>query len=117
VTRDAVYLRHVLDAVDKVANYTAVGRERFLEESMRHDAVIRQLEIIGEAVKGISPELRARNPEIPWQRLAGLRDVLIHRYARVDLDTVWEATGQIAALREAIGAILRGELDLEAAKE
>lgn len=90
--QDAVYLRHILDAIDKVDAYTRVGRDAFLGESHWHDAAIRQLEIIGEATKHLSTELRDKNPHVPWRRIAGLRDVLIHDYMGVDVLTVWEVT-------------------------
>ena len=56
------------------------------------DAVIRQLEIVGEATKRLSEDLRLRYPEVPWRRIAGLRDVLIHDYMGVDLEAVWQVT-------------------------
>ena len=86
---DEVYLQHTLDAIAKIEEYARVGHERFLAESHWHDAIIRQLEIIGEATKHLSPDLRARHPELPWRRVAGLRDVLIHQYMGVDLEAVW----------------------------
>ena len=89
---DRPYLRHILDAIEKIERYTSVGRETFLTESQWHDATIRQLEIIGEATKNLSPEIRDRYPDVPWRRIAGLRDVLIHNYMGVDLKAVWEIT-------------------------
>ncbi len=89
---DAVYLRHMLDAIAKIESYIAVGRETFMAESHWHDAVIRQLEIIGEATKGLSETLRQQYREVPWRRIAGLRDVLIHNYMGVDLPSVWLIT-------------------------
>lgn len=86
---DLVYLRHIGDAAADIANYTSGGEEDFFSEKMIQDAVIRNLEIIGEAVKNISQETRDNNPDIPWKQIAGLRDVLIHQYFGVDLDTVW----------------------------
>jgi uncharacterized protein with HEPN domain len=107
VSRDSLYLRHMLDAVEKIAAYVRVGRDRFMVESHWQDAVIRQLEIIGEATKRLSPELRARHSEVPWRRIAGLRDVLIHGYMGVDLDAVWQISQQqIPDLKRAIEAIL-----------
>lgn len=89
---DFVYLQHILDAIVKIEEYISVGYERFLSESHWQDAVIRQLEIIGEAVKQISSDIKAKNPDIPWRRIAGLRDILIHDYMGVDLSAVWEIT-------------------------
>jgi uncharacterized protein with HEPN domain len=73
-----VYLRHILDAAERIASYVSVGRDVFLATSHWQDAVIRQLEIIGEATKRLSPELRSQHGQVPWRRIAGLRDVLIH---------------------------------------
>lgn len=104
---DAVYLRHIRDATDTIQRYTSVGRERFLAETHWHDATIRQLEIVGEATKLLSMDLRQRYPEVPWRRIAGLRDVLIHQYMGVDLVAVWEiAVGQIPTLKQQVDQIL-----------
>ena len=106
MSRDAAYLRHISDATDKIAAYVAVGRDRFMTESHWQDAVIRQLEIIGEAAKQLSPELRTRHPVIPWRRIAGLRDVLIHQYMGVDVAAVWQVTQQeVPQLQRDIAAI------------
>jgi uncharacterized protein with HEPN domain len=73
---DGVYLRHILDAIGKIESYVAVGRDVFMSASHWQDAVIRQLEIVGEATKNLSPDFRSRYSDIPWRRIAGLRDVL-----------------------------------------
>jgi uncharacterized protein with HEPN domain len=89
---DRVYLRHVLDAIEKIDSYASVGRDVFMSTPHWQDAIIRQLEIIGEATKRLSKGLRSRHSEVPWRRMAGLRDVLIHDYFGVDLAAVWEIT-------------------------
>jgi uncharacterized protein with HEPN domain len=107
VNRDALYLRHVLDAVEKVGRYTLVGHAEFMAASHWQDAVIRQLEIIGEAVKRISPDVLGRRPGIPWRRTTGMRDVLIHNYMAVDLEAVWKVTqNELVSLRQAVEELL-----------
>jgi uncharacterized protein with HEPN domain len=72
---DHLYLRHILDAIGRIESYISVGRNVFMATTHWQDAVIRQLEIIGEATKRLSQDLRSRHHEIPWCRIAGLRDV------------------------------------------
>jgi len=106
--RDAIYLRHILDAIQRIEAYTAEGREAFMDGSHWQDATIRQLEIIGEATKRLSPELRAKYPAVPWRRVAGLRDVLIHDYFGVDLTAVWQLTQtEIPEIRKRVETILQ----------
>ena len=83
--RDSVYLCHILDAIEKIESYAQVGKETFMSTTHWQDATIRNLEIIGEAVKRLSDEFKQRNTNIPWRNVAGLRDVLIHDYMGVDL--------------------------------
>ncbi|MCC7355330.1 MAG: DUF86 domain-containing protein [Anaerolineae bacterium] len=105
---DEVYLRHILDAIAKIESYVSVGRETFMTASHWQDATIRQLEIIGEAAKRLSRELRLQHNNVPWRRIAGLRDVLVHDYMGVDLAAVWEITQRdLPVLRKHVNAILQ----------
>jgi len=86
----SIYIRHILDAVYRIASYIKdVDEKDFLENLLIQDGVIRQLEIIGEAVKRLPADFRNGYPDIPWQDIAGMRDKLIHDYFGVDLETVW----------------------------
>ena len=94
MTRDRLYLNSILDSINRIECYTNVDRDRFMNTPMMQDAVIRNLEIIGEAVKNLSSELRAKNSQVPWRDIAGLRDVLIHDYLNVDLNEIWALLDQ-----------------------
>ena len=85
----SLYLSHIRDAVADIRSYAAVGEQGFLADRMRQDAIIRKLEVIGEAVKQLSDATRRQCPEIPWRQIAGMRDHLTHAYFGVNLALVW----------------------------
>jgi uncharacterized protein with HEPN domain len=101
------YIKHILDAISLCGDYTAPGREQFFKEKMRQDAVIRQLEIIGEAAKHVPEETRNRFPGVPWKRMAGFRDILVHDYMGVDINVVWNVAAEILPeLKDPIAQVL-----------
>jgi uncharacterized protein with HEPN domain len=107
VKDDRVYLLHVRDAIDAITSYTAAGRDAFMADRKTQDAVIRNLEIIGEAVKRLSPLLTGAHPDVPWRQIAGMRDKLVHDYFGVDLDLVWGVVErELPTVRTRVGAVL-----------
>ena len=105
---DRVYLQHIHDAIGRILSYTAGDRDAFLANPQAQDAVIRNLEIIGEAVKHLSPELRQQHPDIPWKQIAGMRDEMIHEYFGVDVHIVWKVVERhLPTLRQTIESLLR----------
>ena len=107
-SRDPAYLGHMLEAIGRIRRY--VGRKRragFLGSALLQDAVIRNIELVGEAAGRVSPEFAARNPAIPWREIVGMRHRLIHGYLKVNLDTVWEVVERdLPALERTLRALL-----------
>ncbi len=88
---DRELLGDILEAIRRIQTYTAgMAFETFLRDTKTQDAVVRNLEIIGEATKRLSDEVRERYPAVPWKSMAGVRDRLIHHYFGVNLDVIWE---------------------------
>jgi uncharacterized protein with HEPN domain len=104
---DRPYLQHILEAIRKIDSYTTDGRGAFMQNVMAQDAVLRNLEIIGEAAKRLSKETKDRRPDIPWRDVAGLRDVLIHNYMGVNLNRIWGVVERdLPPLRQGIEGLL-----------
>jgi uncharacterized protein with HEPN domain len=103
---EALYLADIRDAVEKILRYTSGGRDEFFADSLLQDAVIRNLEVMGEAVRKVSTETREAHPEVPWRQIAATRDRVIHGYFTVDLEIVWEIVEtELPRLREALTQI------------
>lgn len=88
-------LQDILDAISDIETFTAdVDFEGFRANREKVYAIVKLLEILGEAVKQIPPEIRDRYPEIPWQSIAGMRDILVHEYWGIDVNVVWATVQQ-----------------------
>ena len=88
--QDEVFLRHVLESIEKIELFTeGIERTEFMELEEKQEAVIRKVEVIGEAVKNISGAFRKQHPAVPWSEIAKTRDKLIHGYFEVNLERVW----------------------------
>ena len=90
MNEDRAYLGHIRDCIRNITDDTQAGRDAFFADRRIQDAVIRNLEVIGEAVKNLSAGLKEDHPAVPWKQIAAMRDVLIHHYFGVKLDMVWQ---------------------------
>lgn len=91
--RDATWLFHIVSAAKACLDHVdGLTSEQFATDRLRQSAVARELTIIGEATKRLSPELRESLPHIPWTSIAVLRDVIVHDYFRIDYERVWQVT-------------------------
>ena len=105
--RDRLYLGHVMEAIAAIESFTRGGRAIFIADLKTQSAVVRQFEIIGEAVKQLSAGLTAAETAVPWRQVARTRDRLIHAYFKVDLDAVWAMAEQdLAPLKENVRRML-----------
>lgn len=104
---DRLYLEHIKEAIDRIEQYTAQGRDNFMTSIIVQDAVIRNFEIIGEAAKQISQQTRQKAPDVPWRQVAGFRDVLIHGYMGIELQEIWNViTDHLPNLKKAVTNLL-----------
>ena len=105
---DLVYLEHVMDAIGKIEEYiTGIDEAKFKSTSLIQDGVIRQIEIIGEALRNVSREFREKYSYLPWDDAIGMRDKLIHWYFGVDWEIVWDVViNEIPKLKEQVKKLI-----------
>jgi uncharacterized protein with HEPN domain len=109
-----VYLHDIATAIHRIARYTMKGENHFLLETMAQDAVMRQLSIIGEAASKLPKSLKDQYPNIPWKKIIGMRNVLIHDYSETDIPTVWRTVRDgLPELRSAVERMIAGTAHVE----
>jgi len=105
---DTVYLQHMLDAIHRIETYTGgVPKEKYLDDGLLQDGVVRQLEIIGEASNGLSEKFKEKHSEIPWGQILGLRNRIVHAYFEINLEITWDIVqGDVPELKQQLERIL-----------
>ena len=100
---DSIYLKHILECLDRISSYTVDGRDFFLADVKTQDAVLRNLQVMAESTQKISEELKAKHPEIPWKKLSGFRNILVHNYLGLNMSRIWVVVeNEVLALRRQI---------------
>ncbi len=107
---DRLYLHHMLERCQRIGRFIRPGKEAFMASEEMQDAVIRNIEVIGEAAKRVSAGMRGRLASLNWRGICGMRDVLIHDYIGVDLDEVWNvASARIPELQAVLEQFLAAD--------
>jgi uncharacterized protein with HEPN domain len=117
VRSDSQKLEKIADSIERILEYTAKGEKRFFANSMVQDAVIRNFQVIGEAIKDLSASLKNRHSDVQWREAAQFRDKITHDYLGVDLDIVWQTVeDDLPKLQKQIKKIWRDLLKQEEAQ-
>lgn len=107
-----LFVEDILDSIDKIESYIKnLSYDDFINDQMVIDAVIRNLEIIGEAANNIPKNIRNKNSNIPWKRIIGLRNIVIHGYFGIDLSIIWEIITKNLAETKPIIIELKNKLE------
>ena len=104
-----IFIEHILENIDKIKAFSKnISKEALFKNELKQYAIIRVIEVIGEAVKHIPDSLKKKYPEVPWKEIAGTRDKMIHHYFGIDLEIVWDIINQdIPKLKKQILEILK----------
>jgi uncharacterized protein with HEPN domain len=105
------YLQDILDAIDDIENFVdSMTYEQFVKDKKTLNAVVRSIEIIGEASKKLPESIKKKHNELPWREITGMRDKLIHAYFGIDTETIWKAVKEnIPTMRKSIQKMLKDQ--------
>ncbi|NOS67096.1 MAG: DUF86 domain-containing protein [Candidatus Peribacteraceae bacterium] len=103
-----VYLQDILEAIQRIRSYRGLSRENFFTDFLLQDGVIRQISVIGEASSKLSAEVKDRHSEIPWKKIIGMRNIVVHDYSQIKLDRVWETVEEdLPELSKAVQEVIQ----------
>ena len=104
---DKLYLIHILERIARIEEYVADGQSSFMESTLIQDAVMRNLQTMGESVRSLSEETRSGRTQVDWRSITGFRNVIVHDYLGITLDRVWEVVERdLPILKRHVGSIL-----------
>jgi len=104
---DRLRLLDAVEQIELIRRFSEPGQEAFFNDVLTQSAILHRLALLGEACRGLSPELREAHPEIPWNQIIAFRNVVIHEYFGIDLDLVWTIiTQHVAPLGSSLDSIL-----------
>lgn len=115
---DRERLLDIAEAIERIEKYASEGREAFEDDELIQNWILHHLQLIGEAARAISDELKDEHDEMPWQQIVGMRHILVHRYFEVDTDLIWSVVeDDVPALKQQIELILKDPLLKEPEEE
>ena len=104
---DRLYLQHIGECIRRIEQHRRAGKGKFFSSTTRQDAVLRNLQTMAESTQRLSNECKARQPQIPWAEIAGFRNVLVHNYLGIDLETIWDIMqDEVVELKSAIQRLM-----------
>jgi uncharacterized protein with HEPN domain len=107
VKDDSVYLQHIVDCIQRIEEDTAGGYDFFMTARTHQDAVMRNLQVMAESTQRLTYDTKAAHPHMPWQAIAGFRNILVHAYLGIDLDIIWDADQRdLPVLKQVVSDIL-----------
>ena len=103
-----IYLEHILESISRIEAYTERDRDKFMQETLVQDGVLRNLQILAESSQRIPDDLKNRHPGVDWRGISGIRNILVHDYLGIDLERVWGVVvNRLHSLKTEIHATLR----------
>ncbi len=107
---DTQWLLDIIEAIERIERYSSRGKDAFEEDELIQNWIVHHLQVIGEAARSLSPDVREKTKDIPWAKIIGMRHILVHRYFKIDRDLVWSVVvWDLPELKQRIEAILEEE--------
>ena len=103
---DQTYIEHMLDCIARIEDYTQLEREKFFGSMMIQDAVIRNLQVLAESSQRLSQQTKSSTPQVPWRALSGFRNIVVHDYLGLDMETIWKVVeSELPPLKDSLNRL------------